>query len=85
MAHKPDDEFETPPLAVGVYEHYKSPDLRYAVLGVGFDTETQEPMVIYKPLYKSNVKYWIRPYKMFISEVMIDGISRPRFRKVDTL
>lgn len=81
MSKKPDEKFITPPLETGIYVHYKNPTMRYAVLGVGFDTETNEPMVIYKPLYKSTVKYWVRPYAMFTSSVIVDGVEKPRFYK----
>lgn len=81
MIHKPDNELIVPSLELGIYVHYKSPTMRYEVVGVALDTETQEPMVIYKPLYASNVTYWVRPYDMFTSQVMVDGKHVPRFRK----
>ena len=83
MSNKPDAEFIVPTLETGVYVHYKSPEMRYEVLGVGFDTETNEPMVIYKPLYESSVPLWVRPYEMFVSSVVVNGIEQPRFKKSD--
>jgi hypothetical protein len=67
-------------LEQGIYEHYKGN--RYEVIGVGKDTETEEPVVIYRPLYESDVAYWVRPYAMFMETVMIDGHTIPRFKKV---
>lgn len=66
----------------GVYEHYKGN--RYEVIGVGRDTETEEDVVIYRPLYESDVAYWVRPYAMFISTIMVDEQTVPRFKKVDS-
>ncbi len=65
----------------GNYEHYKGK--RYEVLDLAIHTETQEPMVIYKALYKGNFPegtLWVRPLAMFKESVMIDGKSVPRFR-----
>ncbi len=70
----------------GVYVHYKSDDMRYEVVGVGMHSETQEEVVIYKPLYTSpelNPEYWVRPYAMFVGSVEVDGQMVPRFRRVD--
>ena len=71
---------ETTQLQPGIYEHYKGK--RYEVIGIGKDTETEADVVIYKPLYKSDVAYWVRPYKMFIETVEIEGRVIPRFTKV---
>lgn len=65
----------------GIYQHYKGN--RYEVIGVGRDTETEEQVVIYRPLYESDTPYWVRPYKMFVESITIDGISIPRFKKID--
>lgn len=65
----------------GVYHHYKGNG--YEVIGVGKDTETEEGVVIYRPLYKSDVAYWVRPYEMFIGEVVVGGVTYPRFSRID--
>ncbi len=67
----------------GIYVHYKSIDMRYEVLGVGLNTETNEEYVIYKPLYEGtdNPEFWVRPYDMFMSKVEIDGQMVPRFAR----
>lgn len=64
----------------GIYEHYKGN--RYQVIGVGKHTETDEAIVIYCPLYESDVAYWVRPHSMFIDTVAVNGTVIPRFRKV---
>jgi len=66
---------------LGIYEHYKGN--RYEVLGEAIHTETQEPMVIYKALYKGNFPegtLWARPLAIFKENVTVNGKSVPRFR-----
>jgi len=70
-------------LPLGIYEHYKGN--RYEVVGEAIHTETQEPMVLYKALYKGNFPegtVWARPLEMFTEIVMVDTKAVPRFRKV---
>jgi hypothetical protein len=70
-------------IPLGIYEHYKGN--RYEVVGEAVHTETQEPMVLYKALYKGNFPegtIWARPLAMFTEIVTENGKSLPRFRKV---
>lgn len=62
---------------LGIYEHYKGN--RYQVLGVALHSETFEELVIYKALY-GNGLVWVRPIKMFLENVTIDRVKRPRFK-----
>jgi hypothetical protein len=65
----------------GLYEHFKGK--RYEVLDVAINTETREPMVIYKALYKGDFPQgtlWVRPLAMFKEKVPVDGKLVPRFR-----
>lgn len=66
----------------GRYRHYKGQ--YYDVVGVGKYTETEEDVVVYCPLYTSDVAYWVRPLNMFFDSVTIDGVSVPRFSKMDS-
>ncbi|MBY6915382.1 DUF1653 domain-containing protein [Clostridium botulinum] len=50
----------------GVYKHFKGNN--YLVLYVAKHTETMEDMVVYCELFGQR-KVWIRPLKMFMSEV----------------
>ena len=61
---------------LGIYEHYKGK--RYEVLGVGKHSETMEEFVVYCALYGDR-DIWIRPLEMFVEEVEVDGIKKPRF------
>lgn len=65
----------------GIYYHFKDPDKHYEVLGTAFHTETEEPMVLYKPLYETDQQYFVRPLDMFIGEVDKPelGYAGPRF------
>ena len=68
----------------GLYRHYKNKD--YQVLGTAFHSENEEEFVIYKALYECEnypkETLWIRPKKMFLENVLVDGILIPRFKKV---
>ena len=63
-------------LKLGIYQHYKGN--KYQVLGVAIHSETLEEMVIYKALYGEEIT-WVRPLKMFLENVEVDGKSKPRF------
>jgi hypothetical protein len=71
-------------LLPGFYEHFKGK--RYEVLGVARHSETLEPMVVYKALYKGDFpegSLWVRPLAMFEENVVAGGKSVPRFRRVE--
>lgn len=66
---------------LGKYRHTKSGNL-YEVLGTAFQTETEELLVIYRPLYESEYELFARPYDMFIEQVAINGKQLPRFEEI---
>jgi len=68
-----------PTLPVGRYRHYKQLD--YEVIGVVRHSETLEPLVLYRALYGEQ-GLWVRPFAMFTEEVVVDGVSVPRFREL---
>ncbi|MDE2144783.1 MAG: DUF1653 domain-containing protein [Patescibacteria group bacterium] len=63
----------------GKYRHYKGKE--YEVIGVAKHSETLEEMVVYKALY-GDLELWVRPLKMFIEEVEVDGKKMPRFSAI---
>jgi hypothetical protein len=73
-----------PDLKPGIYEHYKGN--RYRVHGLACHSEALEWYVVYEPLYEHEGMpgLWVRPYAMFIEDVEVDGVRRPRFRPVDS-
>ena len=52
-----------------VYRHFKGN--YYFVENIGYDSETKERMIIYKPLYEraDGRSIWVRPEKMFLEEI----------------
>lgn len=69
----------------GIYQHYKGP--LYEVYDVVFHSETEEALVLYKPLYEDAVgtaRLWVRPYAMFVEDVEVTGTLVPRFKKIET-
>ena len=66
----------TPP---GLYEHYKG--MRYEVIDTVRHSETLELMTLYRALYGEH-GLWVRPAAMFNETVVIEGVKRPRFRRV---
>lgn len=73
---------EFPRIEKGTYRHSKKGHL-YEVFGIALQTETNEPLVIYRPLYENEYELFARPYAMFIEKVELDGEIKPRFEKVD--
>ena len=67
---------ETPP---GRYRHYKGGE--YEVLGTVRHSETLAPMALYRALYGTQ-GLWVRPAAMFAETVEINGITQPRFTRI---
>lgn len=65
---------------LGFYEHYKGG--RYEVLGVAHHSETHEELVVYRALYGDH-GLWVRPLAMFLETVEVNGVTKPRFKKID--
>ena len=65
----------------GEYEHFEGD--RYEVLGEGLHSETDEPLVIYCPLYNSQIAIWACPRSVFTEMVETDEGLKSRFRRVD--
>ena len=63
----------------GRYRHYKGRD--YFVLGVARHSETDEPLVVYRPDYGDR-GLWVRPLAMFHETVVVNGEELPRFQYV---
>lgn len=71
-----------------VYQHFKGN--YYYVLDIALDSETQERMVVYKPLYpRQDSQTWVRPEKMFLEEIpeRPDNVTgqKHRFELVEVL
>ena len=64
---------ETP---TGLYRHYKG--RLYAVVGTVRHSESLESMTLYRALY-GDQGLWVRPAAMFNDNVLVDGVTQPRF------
>ena len=70
---------ELPETPLGRYRHYKGGE--YQVIGVARHSETNEPLVVYRPLYNDS-GWWVRPHAMFFGTLAVGGMSRPRFERI---
>lgn len=65
-----------------VYRHFKGN--YYFVEDIALDSETQERMVIYKPIYdREDSKIWVRPEKMFLEQIDCnrkDNVTGQKYR-----
>ena len=68
-----------PPTPPGRYRHHKGGE--YEVIGVARHSETLEPLVLYRPLHGDS-GWWVRPHAMFFGNVLVDGVTKPRFELV---
>lgn len=63
-------------IQLGKYQHYKGNF--YQVEGVATHSETEQKMVVYRPLYGEQA-LWVRPLEMFVESVNVSGVEQPRF------
>lgn len=66
-------------LEKGWYRHFKGG--LYEVIDTVIDSETLKTMVLYRP--KDSLDLWVRPYEMFVSTVVRDGLPINRFAPLD--
>jgi hypothetical protein len=76
------------------YKHYKSTgclDHVYEIIGIGKHSETDEILIIYKPLYESSwmidsqADFSVRPLEMFLENVIVDNKILARFELINDL
>jgi hypothetical protein len=60
-----------------MYRHFKGG--RYEVIGVAKHADTEEELVVYRPLYGERV-LTVRPKSRFLEYVEVGGERIPRFR-----
>ncbi len=66
----------TGPIRPGKYRHFKGGE--YEVIGVARHSETDEYLVVYRPLF-GDEGLWVRPLTMFQEVVTIGSRTVPRF------
>ncbi|MBP9758298.1 DUF1653 domain-containing protein [Candidatus Dojkabacteria bacterium] len=66
----------------GIYKHYKGN--YYKVHGLTRHSETLEWLVYYEALYENKEsQFWVRPYEMFIDDVIKNGKKIPHFELIE--
>ncbi len=65
-----------PEIKLGKYLHYKGSYVN--VLCIARHSETLEDLVVYQHL--DDLNWWVRPLKMFLENVEVEGKSMPRFK-----
>ncbi len=68
--------------SLGLYQHYSGSF--YNVIGLCRHSETLEESVVYQALY-GDYGLWVRPLKLFLETVEIDGQTVPRFKFIKTV
>lgn len=63
-------------LVSGIYQHYKGN--QYRVMGVARHSETEEELVVYRPMY-GEAGLWVRPKSMFVEQVQTSDGLKQRF------
>ena len=61
------------------YRHFKGNE--YEIVAVAKDSETLEPLVVYKALYGEG-QVWVRPYEMFFETIERNGNVFKRFEEI---
>ena len=71
-------------MRLGKYRHYKGN--LYQVVGLALNSDTEEEMVVYKPLYETDViskdMSFVRDKKIFLEEIEVNGKKIPRFEYI---
>jgi len=69
-------------IRLGTYRHFKGTFAN--VIGVAKHTETLEEFVVYEHVEAESGKniLWVRPLKMFLERVEVNGDEVPRFQYV---
>lgn len=61
------------------YRHFKGNE--YLILHLAKHSETMETLVVYQALY-SEYGIWVRPLKMFLEKVEVNGVMVNRFEEI---
>ena len=70
-------------MKLGKYQHSKTGNY-YRVIGIAKNSETLEEFVVYEALYENPTsKLWVRPIKIFLEKVEVDGKKVPRFQFIE--
>jgi hypothetical protein len=70
-------------IKLGKYKHFKGDIMK--VIGTAKHSETLEEFVVYKHItgkHKREKYFWVRPVKMFLEKVTVNGKKVNRFQKI---
>lgn len=62
-----------------LFRHFKGG--LYEFICMAKHSETEEDMVVYRPLYNDS-GVWVRPADMFFEEIYVNGVKVKRFEEV---
>ena len=67
-------------LKLGIYKHFKGHLCK--VIGVAkYSEDEKQEFVVYEHTYENGkIQLWIRPLKMFLEKVEVNGKKVPRFK-----
>jgi hypothetical protein len=68
-------------IKLGKYRHFKG--LECEVIGVAKHSETLEEVVVYREIGNGEEQMWVRPLKMFLEYVEVNGEKIPRFSPME--
>ena len=71
-------------IKLGKYKHFKGDIMK--VIGTAKHSETLEEFVVYKHITgkrKGKKYFWVRPVKMFLEKVTVNGKKVNRFQKIE--
>ncbi|MDO8659622.1 MAG: DUF1653 domain-containing protein [Candidatus Parcubacteria bacterium] len=73
---------ENKEIKLGKYKHFKGHDCK--VVGVAkYSEDEKQEFVVYEHTYEDGrIQLWVRPKKMFLEEVEINGKKVPRFEYI---
>jgi len=77
---RPEPKVQSENLPAGRYRHYKGGE--YQVYDVATHSETEELLVVYRPLYGAGA-LWVRPLAMFVELIEFKGKTMPRFSLIE--
>ncbi len=64
------------PKAGKKYRHYKGNE--YTIVCLAIDEATEVPVVVYQDIH-SPEKIWVRALEMFLEDIEVEGVLKPRF------
>ncbi len=68
------------------YHHYKDQVKVYVVTDLAILEADESVAVLYRIANGQNPEFtWVRPFTSFLESVIVDGISVPRFSKIENI